>query len=80
MKTSRVFRGEGDLMVDALVAASQARVNTNGNQLPGFGRDLVPYFDPGADTWDENAVNNSQGCEAVVPSNNGCVTGYVFVN
>jgi hypothetical protein len=79
MKTAKVFRGEGDLMVDALVAASQARVNTNGNQLPGFGRDLVPYFDPGADSWDENTVN-SHGGEAVVPSNNGCVTGYVFVN
>lgn len=70
MKTAKVFRGEGDLMVDALVAASQARPVVNG-PMPGFGRDLVPYFDPGADSWDENTVNN-QGSEAT-SNNNGCV-------
>ena len=34
-------------MVDALVAASQAAyVNPNGGQpMPGYGRDLVPFFD-----------------------------------
>lgn len=45
MTTTRVFRGEGDLMVDALVAASQAKPSDNGPQMPGFGRDLVPFFD-----------------------------------
>jgi hypothetical protein len=45
--TMQSFRGEGDLMVDALVAASQAAyVNPNGGQpMPGYGRDLVPFFD-----------------------------------
>ncbi len=45
MTTTRVFRGEGDLMVDALIAASQAKPSDNGPQMPGFGRDLVPFFD-----------------------------------
>jgi len=67
MKTAQVFRGEGDLMVDALVSASQARVNAHGNQMPGFGRSLVPYFDPGADSWDENSVSNGGD----VPANKG---------
>jgi len=51
-------------MVDALVSASQARVNAHGNQMPGFGRSLVPYFDPGADSWDENSVNNGGDVQA----------------
>tara|TARA_B110000483_G_C18182562_1_gene537632 strand:- start:439 stop:1374 length:936 start_codon:yes stop_codon:yes gene_type:complete len=45
MTTTKVFRGEGDLMVDALVAASQARPSDNAPDMPGFGRDLVPFFD-----------------------------------
>ena len=32
-------------MVDALIAASQAKPSDNGPQMPGFGRDLVPFFD-----------------------------------
>ena len=62
-KVSKVFRGEGDLMVDALVAASQARPEITGPNK--YERDLVPYFDPGADSWDENALN------AVNNNNNG---------
>ena len=42
---TKSFRGEGDLMVDALVAASQARPSDNAPDMPGFGRDLVPFFD-----------------------------------
>lgn len=69
MKVSKVFRGEGDLMVDALVAASQAKPSMANGPMPGFGRDLVPYFDPGADSWDENTVNGANGAE-VSSSNN----------
>ena len=32
-------------MVDALIAASQAKPSDNGPHMPGFGRDLVPFFD-----------------------------------
>ena len=45
---TKSFRGEGDLMVDALVSASQQAYNMGGGQpMPGYGRDLVPYFDGG---------------------------------
>jgi hypothetical protein len=45
---AKSFRGEGDLMVDALVSASQQAYNMGGTTpMPGFGRDLVPYFDGG---------------------------------
>ena len=45
---TKSFRGEGDLMVDALVAASKEAFNQGGGQpMPGYGRDLVPFFDGG---------------------------------
>ena len=45
---SKSFRGEGDLMVDALVSASKEAFNQGGGQpMPGYGRDLVPFFDGG---------------------------------
>ena len=45
---TKSFRGEGDLMVDALVSASKEAFNQGGGQpMPGYGRDLVPFFDGG---------------------------------
>jgi len=49
MKTAKVFRGDSELMVDALISASQAKANTNGQVMPGYGRDLVPFFESDAD-------------------------------
>ncbi|KAK3250648.1 hypothetical protein CYMTET_39968 [Cymbomonas tetramitiformis] len=41
-----IFKGDGELMVDMLVSAC-AKENHEKPQLPGFGRELVPYFVPG---------------------------------
>jgi hypothetical protein len=62
---TKVFRGEGDLMVDALISASRVK-DSSSAQMPGFGRDLVPYFDPGAASWDESGVNT--GGDAAPPN------------
>ena len=63
---TKTFRGEGDLMVDALVAASQAAyANPNGGQpMPGFGRDLVPFFD---DLGQEAGAANGAPAPAPAP-------------
>ena len=63
---TKTFRGEGDLMVDALVAASQAAyANPNGGQpMPGFGRDLVPFFD---DLGQEAGAANGAAAPAPAP-------------
>ena len=63
---TKTFRGEGDLMVDALVAASQAAyANPNGGQpMPGFGRDLVPFFD---DRGQEAGAANGAPAPAPAP-------------
>ena len=47
MKTATRFRGDSDLMVDALISASQMKANSSGEVMPGYGRDLVPYFESG---------------------------------
>jgi hypothetical protein len=57
MPPTRVFRGEGDLMVDALIAASQEKAY-NTAPMPGYGRDLVPYFDANGDENADAGVNN----------------------
>jgi len=63
--SSGVFRGDDELLVDALIAASQepARRAAESAPLPGFGRDLVPYFDPEANTWDEAGVNQESAID-----------------
>ena len=44
-------------MVDALIAASQEKAY-NTAPMPGYGRDLVPYFDANGDENADAGVNN----------------------
>eukprot|EP00238_Polyblepharides_amylifera_P010603 CAMPEP_0196579702 /NCGR_PEP_ID=MMETSP1081-20130531/24462_1 /TAXON_ID=36882 /ORGANISM="Pyramimonas amylifera, Strain CCMP720" /LENGTH=313 /DNA_ID=CAMNT_0041899361 /DNA_START=229 /DNA_END=1170 /DNA_ORIENTATION=- len=48
-RNPKVFKGEGDLMVDRLVAACAVKQTGPIEPLPGFGRDLVPYFNAGSE-------------------------------
>lgn len=43
-----------EIIVDRMIAASQRKGEV---ALPSFGRDLVPYFVPGTESWNENDVN-----------------------
>lgn len=46
---SGYFKGDDDLMVDRLVAACSAQKKALPELLPGYGRDLTPYFYPGSE-------------------------------
>ena len=42
-KKTMSFRGDGDVMVDALIKASEDQKCASAAPLPGAGRDLVPF-------------------------------------
>ena len=51
------FRGDGDVMVDALIKASEEQKCASAEPLPGAGRDLVPFdFDAHNTNDDHNKV------------------------
>lgn len=51
---SGYFKGDDDLMVDRLVAACSAQKKALPELLPGYGRDLTPYFNPGSEGSEED--------------------------
>lgn len=51
------FKGDDDLMVDRLVFACAQQKKGLEVALPGFGRDLVPYFVPGDDEPSHSHIN-----------------------
>lgn len=51
------FKGDDDLMVDRLVSVCAAQKKGDSVLLPGFGRDLVPYFVPGTAEPGESEIN-----------------------
>lgn len=61
VKTSFVC-SDDDIMVDMVIAASQKK---RGEALPSFGRDLVPYFVPGANKLTEDSVNINTDVDAL---------------
>lgn len=61
MKTASTFRGDSELLVDALISASQAKANSSGEVLPGYGRDLVPYFESGEHEDSDLQTGNGGG-------------------
>eukprot|EP00798_Chlamydomonas_sp_ICE-L_P007237 gene7237-346_t len=44
---SKVFRGDNDCLVDQLIAACHEHKEASSAPLPGFGRELQPYFAEG---------------------------------
>ena len=54
------FRGEGDLMVDAFRLAG-GRQSNGGQPMPGYGRDLVPFFDDDGNEAGGRASDRSRG-------------------
>eukprot|EP00798_Chlamydomonas_sp_ICE-L_P016896 gene16896-23172_t len=44
---SKLFRGDDDVLVDQLISASMEHKTVPDVPLPGFGRDLQPYFAEG---------------------------------
>lgn len=67
--------GEGEHLVDKLVSSSQDM--RAGHEKPRTDRELIPYFIPGADTWDESTVNVSH--EKCVPRNITARSGGVIM-
>jgi len=51
------FKGDDDLMVDRLVSACAQQKKAAAAPLPGFGRELVPYFVPGDDEPSHSNIN-----------------------
>lgn len=66
MTNTKTFKGDQEILVDRLVAVSQERVAMP--QLPGFGRELVPYFVPDSENWDESDLNHNLDQEGSRPS------------
>jgi hypothetical protein len=67
------FKGDEDLMVDRLVSACAQQKKAAAAPLPGFGRELVPYFVPGDDEPSHSNINgelsvNPQPCMAAAKS------------
>jgi len=64
------FKGDDDMMVDRLVSVCAAQKKGSSTVLPGFGRDLVPYFVPGNTEPDEEDINANlaKNPEATSPS------------
>mmetsp|Transcript_34626 Transcript_34626/g.75675 ORF Transcript_34626/g.75675 Transcript_34626/m.75675 type:complete len:383 (-) Transcript_34626:1054-2202(-) len=64
---SGYFKGDDDLMVDRLVAACSAQKKALPELLPGFGRDLTPYFNPGTEGSEED-INTDFASETTASS------------
>lgn len=61
------FKGDDDLMVDRLVAACSAQKKALPELLPGYGRDLTPYFNPGSEGSEED-INTDFASETTASS------------
>lgn len=65
-KSSKVFRGDDDSLVDQLIAASQEhKISTA--PLPGFGRELKPYFEEGEFVPPPSAVKRTSPARTDTP-------------